>query len=88
MRILRVDRRVTGAALATAFCLLIPSQQKPFGWLSQQAGRFAHRAGVLPAPQMARDISAPAQKPAIEAPTAEVAANAIPPDAAKNGIPL
>jgi hypothetical protein len=28
MRILRMDRRLTGAALATAFCLVIPAQQQ------------------------------------------------------------
>ena len=69
MRIVRVDRRMTGAALATACCLLIASQQKPFGWLSHQASRFASRVGMSPAPQTrlatqaARGLPAPVGAP-------------------------
>lgn len=61
MRILRVDRRITVAAFATAFCLLLPSQQKPVAWLSHQARLFARRAGLQPRASDASTVDRAAQ---------------------------
>jgi soluble lytic murein transglycosylase len=58
MRIARLDRRLTGAALATACCLLIPTQQKPLRWLAQQAHRIAPTAPLSPAQETAQDDKA------------------------------
>jgi soluble lytic murein transglycosylase len=68
MRILRVDRRITGAAFAAACCLLLPTQQKPLGWALRQARHFAHWSGVLP------PAPGKAQAPVEQLPAGQVAA--------------
>jgi soluble lytic murein transglycosylase len=64
MRILRVDRRIAGAAFAAACCLLLPTQQKPVGWIMRHARHFTHWAPKAPAPvdQAGEAPPAPAQE--------------------------
>ena len=58
MQIVRLDRRLTGAALATACCLLIPTQQKPLRWLAQQTHRIAPAAPLSATQEAAQDEQA------------------------------
>ncbi len=60
MRISRVDRRITGAAFATVFCLLLlPTQQKPVSWLARQAKLLARRHSPAPVASAPGDPAAP-----------------------------
>ena len=54
----RLDRRLTGAALAAACCLLIPTQQKPLRWLAQQTHRMAPSASLSSSQETAQDDKA------------------------------
>jgi soluble lytic murein transglycosylase len=55
MRGALLDTRLAGAALATACCLLIPTQEKPLRWLAHQTHHLAPPATVSPAQEAERD---------------------------------
>jgi soluble lytic murein transglycosylase len=50
-----LDTRLAGAALATACCLLIPTQEKPLRWLAQQTHRLAPPAPMAAANGTAKE---------------------------------